>query len=161
MTHKYSIYEIKCSQNDKRYIGITTNMENRIKKHVALLESKSHYCFGLQIDFDIFGKDSLVFSVIESTNNIKDERTMIKELSSKCELYNRTCNPFHKKVEAPDYREKKKSTLKRLNLYIDEDVDKKIRKAAKKDMRTINAWIGKALLEKIAEQNKMASESQI
>lgn len=48
---------------------------------------------------------------------------------------------------------------KRLNLYIDEDVDKKIRKAAKKDMRTINAWIGKALLEKIAEQNKMASES--
>ena len=42
MKYKSGIYQIVNKVNDKRYIGSSSNIDNRRKKHLSMLKSGSH-----------------------------------------------------------------------------------------------------------------------
>lgn len=61
-------YQIKNKNNNKIYIGITENLEKRWQSHQYLLSINKHPNYKLQKDYNLYGKDSFVFSLLEEKN---------------------------------------------------------------------------------------------
>lgn len=59
------IYEIVNIINNKRYIGLSTNVYNRWKQHVNALESNTHHNAHLQSAWNKYPKDSFRFNIVE------------------------------------------------------------------------------------------------
>lgn len=66
MTFYY--YKIVNLKNNKNYIGITENIQRREKEHFSLLENHSHSNSKLQTDYNLMGRDSFQFIMIEEKN---------------------------------------------------------------------------------------------
>mgnify|MGYP003592278346 CR=1 FL=1 len=84
------IYSIICSQNNKRYIGKSKSIGNRIGAHLFLLRGGSHPNKEMQKDFDEFGFASFSFSVLEFVdpeNLTNRESQWIQQYSNET-LYN-------------------------------------------------------------------------
>jgi len=73
----YSIYEIKNKENGKVYIGYTKDPKRRWRSHVYLLRKNIHHCQHLQNAWNLYGKDSFEFIIIEL-----DKYDTISEASS-------------------------------------------------------------------------------
>lgn len=58
------IYYIRCSGNNKGYIGSTNNFKKRFWKHSFNLRKNIHHSKYLQNTYDKYGDDSLTFSII-------------------------------------------------------------------------------------------------
>lgn len=58
------IYSIMNRVNNKRYIGSSTNIENRWKRHVKLLDDGKHHSRHLQRAWMKYGKENFVFKII-------------------------------------------------------------------------------------------------
>ena len=84
------IYQIKCLQNNKIYIGESSNLFSRIGRHCDNLENNRHDCFALQNDFNKYGKKAFVFLILKQglsyQNDIirkNEERKLIQNISKK------------------------------------------------------------------------------
>ena len=70
------IYCIKCEVNNKIYVGQSKNIEQRWKHHKANLEKGEHINRELQKDYNEYGIDAFVFTILETiqnTNNLQKE----------------------------------------------------------------------------------------
>ena len=64
---KFNYYQIINIKNNKKYIGITEKEVNiRFKEHKNLLNKNKHPNYNLQKDWNLFGEENFVFSLIES-----------------------------------------------------------------------------------------------
>lgn len=59
------IYQIKNKLNNKVYIGSSTNVKNRLYKHLWLLKKNKHDNTHLQNSFNEYGEDYFDFSLVE------------------------------------------------------------------------------------------------
>jgi group I intron endonuclease len=59
------IYQIRNTENNKKYIGQTKDLEKRKKQHLYNLEHNKHNNIHLQNAFNIYGKDSFVFEILK------------------------------------------------------------------------------------------------
>lgn len=70
-----TIYKIQCVKNNKVYIGQTKNYTKRRKEHINDLKNNRHCNEYLQTDYNKFGVQSFVYSVIELVeDNLGNER---------------------------------------------------------------------------------------
>ena len=58
----YSILNIK---NNKRYLGITENIERRKKEHFNNLRNNSHCNYKLQMDWNSYSEESFLFQILD------------------------------------------------------------------------------------------------
>lgn len=63
------IYSITCLSNSKVYIGRTCSAQRRKREHFKRLDYGDHCNRHMQASFNKYGKDSFVFSVIETVTN--------------------------------------------------------------------------------------------
>lgn len=80
---KSGIYCITCTINNKKYIGYSSNIYRRINLHKSHLikNDTRHINQYLIDDWNTFGKDSFVYSVLEyTTENLKDKELYYIEL---------------------------------------------------------------------------------
>lgn len=59
------IYEIVNIVNNKRYIGLSTNIYGRWRQHINALTSKTHYNAHLQSAWNKYGQDNFQFNIVE------------------------------------------------------------------------------------------------
>ena len=78
------VYVIKCTYNNKFYIGVSKNIEDRWREHKSDLRNNKHHCHQLQRCCNKYGIDSLEHSVIYEANDyqtaINLEAAMLKAL---------------------------------------------------------------------------------
>jgi group I intron endonuclease len=63
--NKSGIYQIRSKQNNKVYIGSASNLKNRKRVHFKDLENNKHHNPHLQRHYDKYGKEDLVFEILE------------------------------------------------------------------------------------------------
>jgi GIY-YIG catalytic domain len=73
------IYEIRCSKNQKRYYGRSENVSSRISQHKKGLRNGKHERKIMQNDFNLYGENSFVFSVIEQDLSFTRSELKAKE----------------------------------------------------------------------------------
>jgi len=130
------IYQIKCLENDKRYIGYTTDFNRRKSKHLSALRKCRSHCDEMQRDFDIFGETNFEFSILKQDCNKEDEKNLINKISYNHYLYNREHNP-NKKTIKPYILDRDK----RVNIYMTHDLQSALRCEAELNSRTIAGQI--------------------
>lgn len=59
------IYAIRCNATGRLYVGISTNIDGRLRNHLANLRAGKHPAAELQADFDKHGEGSLSLFVLE------------------------------------------------------------------------------------------------
>lgn len=69
------IYKITCTANNKVYIGLSSNLEQRIKAHISKLTHGTHTNKHLQAAWDLYGENSFTFDIIEYCDDVN----MLKE----------------------------------------------------------------------------------
>lgn len=90
---KFYYYSIYCKITGKQYIGITTNIEERWKRHISLLNSNKHHSYKLQEAWNTFGKDNFDFNIIDELETdvetaYEHEKELIKKYNSCYDGYN-------------------------------------------------------------------------
>lgn len=73
------IYEILNIKNNKRYIGQSIHIRNRLFKHISMLRNNNHICKHLQSSWNKYGEENFQFKVIEYCN--------IEDLDKKEDFY--------------------------------------------------------------------------
>ena len=73
------IYEILNIKNNKRYIGQSIHVRNRLFKHISMLRNNNHICKHLQDSWNKYGEENFQFNVIEYCN--------IEDLDKKEDFY--------------------------------------------------------------------------
>lgn len=73
--------------NNKKYIGSTINIKNRIKHHLRKLKSNKHHNPRLQASFNKYGEKNFIFFILELVNTsnelLKREQYYIDKFDSK------------------------------------------------------------------------------
>lgn len=86
-----TVYEINNKITQRRYVGATLYYEGRVKHHLCDLRNQRHHSFLMQQDFNLYGAEPFVFSVIKefsfsyfATNRAKnfEHREIIKSTLS-------------------------------------------------------------------------------
>ena len=62
------IYSIFCISNSKYYIGQAIDVDKRIKAHVNKLDANTHHSPYLQHSYNLYGKENLIFEILEYCN---------------------------------------------------------------------------------------------
>lgn len=65
---QYYYYIIKNLQNDKKYVGITTNPIKRKQEHFNNLKQNKHCNRHLQSAYNLYGESYFEFQIIEERN---------------------------------------------------------------------------------------------
>ena len=76
MSDLYSVYEIRCLQNNRVYIGQTNDIKTRFADHKYHLGVGDHDNMYLQADYNIYGGCNFTYKVLEECNT----RSSAKEL---------------------------------------------------------------------------------
>jgi len=66
------IYQIQNTENNKKYVGKSSNIEARWKQHLKELSENKHVNRLLQKDYDIYGKEVFDFEVLEIVKDKND-----------------------------------------------------------------------------------------
>lgn len=72
------IYSIRNKENNKRYIGESTNIIKRFKEHKESLEQNKHHSYKLQKDYNKYGVDNFEFEILEIVYQTEDIDTIYK-----------------------------------------------------------------------------------
>lgn len=75
----FYVYQILNKKNGKKYIGQTDDKDKRKYKHFFELKNGTHDNSYLQRSYDKYGKESFVFSVIDTTATNRKELTDLEE----------------------------------------------------------------------------------
>lgn len=62
----YTLYSIKCVQNDREYIGVTQNAKRRFRAHRSSLRRGTHVNKELQSDYNLMGLEAFEFTKIRT-----------------------------------------------------------------------------------------------
>jgi hypothetical protein len=60
-SHKAGIYTITYLPLGKHYVGVSTNVQQRLNNHKTRLRNNSHDCIALQEDYNKYGMETFVF----------------------------------------------------------------------------------------------------
>lgn len=60
------IYELRCLDNNKVYIGQTNNFKRRCWEHLNELRNNKHKNYKLQQDYNFYGESRFIFSILET-----------------------------------------------------------------------------------------------
>lgn len=74
------VYEIKNKANNRKYYGITRDIERRIKNHISSLKHKKHTSTEMQNDFNKWGMASFSISVVDIAFSRKQASEIETEL---------------------------------------------------------------------------------
>lgn len=77
-TNVSGIYSIRCKKNGRIYIGESENIEIRWCQHKTNLRYHTHHSKLLQEDYDKYGLDAFVWSVLCECKNIKERKSIEK-----------------------------------------------------------------------------------
>ena len=123
------IYALRCSANNKHYVGCTAKLSKRYREHRCVLKAGKHACAALQADWNLFGEETFSLLPLEPFDAAiaADKRT--KELKwmeyfrKRDQLYNDNLTSFQPPVGASakaaaarvarGYRPSAESNLKR------------------------------------------------
>lgn len=70
----FDIYTIYCRETDTHYVGRSVELEKRWRSHRNMLRTGTHYNTRMQSDWDTYGEESFVFTLI---NTAEDKDTAI------------------------------------------------------------------------------------
>ena len=106
------VYQIKCIENEKIYIGQTIDLDRRLHDHLRTLRRGTHHNHYLQRAFDKYGEKSFEFSVLQecSIDDLdKVEKEWIARLNSMNPLvgYNLESGGNRGQAVSEDTKEKK------------------------------------------------------
>ena len=59
------VYQIECLSNNKKYIGVSKDIQRRWRQHRSLLFKGIHHSSDMQKDYNQYGEDSFEFKVIK------------------------------------------------------------------------------------------------
>lgn len=106
------VYAIKCIKNNKFYIGVSKNIEERWREHKSDLRNNKHHCIKLQRCCNKYGIESLEHIVIHQTDDYQSainlEAAMLKALDCKFMLNSVKTNYGFSK----EYKHTKETKLK-------------------------------------------------
>lgn len=103
------IYLIKCTQEDKVYIGSSVDIQKRWGEHRTKLNKERHHNKELQIAWDAYGDESFVFDVLEETEElILSEQ---KYLDTYKEFLYNSSHSAHNPQRNPEIVEKIRETM--------------------------------------------------
>lgn len=88
----YKVYIIKNNINDKKYIGCTHNIQQRIKQHMRYLKGGYHHNRNLQLDYDNFDDIELTFDILFESADEEEAYIKEEELISKYDSINKGYN---------------------------------------------------------------------
>lgn len=77
-TNVSGVYSIRCKKNGRIYIGESENIEIRWCQHKTNLKYHTHHSKLLQEDYDKYGLDAFVWSVLCECKNIKERKNIEK-----------------------------------------------------------------------------------
>ena len=63
-----AVYMIICLSNNKKYIGASTKVNNRIEAHKRMLKNNNHEIGFLQDDYNEFGEENFEYVILEKCN---------------------------------------------------------------------------------------------
>lgn len=69
----YFVYKITNKVNEKKYIGITSDIKRRFYQHVWMLRNNRHHSIKLQRAYNKYGEDSFSFDIIEEVDCDADQ----------------------------------------------------------------------------------------
>lgn len=73
------IYAIRCNETGRIYIGLSTDIDGRLRNHLANLRTGKHPASLLQEYFDRYGEESLSLFVLEEGLTIEEARRKEQE----------------------------------------------------------------------------------
>ncbi|WP_300449546.1 GIY-YIG nuclease family protein [Fusobacterium sp.] len=85
------VYMIRCDVNDKKYVGSSQNLKQRIYDHKKMLRDGIHHCIELQEDYDKYGDENFEIHILEYCDEAearKKELEYINKLNLKKDGYN-------------------------------------------------------------------------
>jgi group I intron endonuclease len=155
---KFGIYSIKNIINGKMYIGSSVNLYLRKNIHFKQLFNMKHHSIYLQNSYNKYGKNNLVFDIIEFVPNkidlIKREQIWIDLLKPKYNIYKIAGSPLGYK-HTDESKEKIRQNSKLL-VHSEETKLKisKAKKGVKKSQESIDKFIQKMTGRKLSEEHK-------
>ena len=92
------VYAIHCLITGRRYIGSSTNVENRWSVHKSELKLNKHYSIELQEDYNKYGIEQFVYSVLEvCPKEVLKEREHFWMKTYRSTYYNKHPTPYGSK----------------------------------------------------------------
>lgn len=73
LANKSGVYKIKNNITNLSYVGSSSNIQTRIIKHFSECRSNRHTNVRLQNDFNQYGFDSFIVTVLEETSNLLEQ----------------------------------------------------------------------------------------
>ena len=77
-TNVSGVYSIRCKKNGRIYIGESENIEIRWSQHKMNLRYHTHHSKLLQEDYDKYGLDAFVWSILCECKNTKERKNIEK-----------------------------------------------------------------------------------
>ncbi len=60
------VYEIKCTKNDKRYVGVSKDIQRRWREHRSMLYKGEHHSCDMQHDYNEYGENCFEFNILKT-----------------------------------------------------------------------------------------------
>ena len=115
------VYLITCKINGKSYCGSSMNLTPRWNYHKSMLQRNVHHSSFLQNDYNAYGLDNFVLSVIKLEENSllrrKYENRVIRNLMKSGKAYNNLWIDYSK-IKHNQYEKKKAPLFKKEVKYI-------------------------------------------
>ena len=154
------IYKITNTVNGKFYIGSSSNIDARRKRHIRQLRTNSHDNIHLQRAWDLYGEQKFVFEIIEKCKpGIMLEREQW-HLDSVTLSYNisRHTQAFMLGIKRPKSFGERISAMKKGNKYFEgkthsPEARKRISKAMMGNMRNVGRKHSEDFKRKLSEAN--------
>lgn len=154
------VYQITNKENGKFYIGSTCDLKRRLSEHFGELRRKEHYSTELQNDYNIFGRDSFVVSILEEceVKSLRDrEQYYIDKFNPVENGYNQSTSAYANNVPHPMYGENNPFYGK----HHTEETKAKLRNNGKMHIGTKHSEETKKKMSKKAKRGNNANATKI
>ena len=75
-----AVYSIKCTQNNKAYIGVALRPKDRKQQHFNELLKNKHHNKPMQMAYNKYGKDAFEFDLLYETENYHHAREFERQM---------------------------------------------------------------------------------
>lgn len=81
------VYSVRCAENGRVYIGSSSDLVVRLRRHRGDLKAGRHPCLEMQSDYTRFGAEAFSFKIIANCTEVERrdaERKYANEYSKNC-----------------------------------------------------------------------------